>query len=241
MAGFDVKAENYDQEFTRSLVGTIQRKQVHQQLEEILRGKTDLKILELNCGTGEDIGFLKRFGEVTGTDISEPMLKIARKKNPETEFFILDFNTEFKSDKKYDLVFSNFGGLNCVSKERLSQLNNELSNLLNPNGMLIIVLISKWSLMEFLYFSFRLNFKKAFRRLNGKAYFNELPIYYYSHPETRYTFQSFTLQSIKAIGKYYTGEYMNKWGSKLNIHEPKVEEPGLLLGADHILFNFIKR
>jgi len=240
MAGFDVKAENYDQEFSHSLVGSTQRNIVHQCLHKILEGKKGLNILELNCGTGEDIPFLKKFGKVMASDVSSSMLEMARKKNPDVDFTVLDLNKTLPDNEKYDIIFSNFGGFNCISKHRLQELSAELNKILNPGGSLIIVFISKWSLIEFIYFFLRLNFNKALRRVKGKAMFNELPIYYYSIHETREIFKSFNLTSIAGIGRYYTGEYMNKWAPRLGINEPLDNSISLLYGADHILFNFVK-
>ncbi len=238
---FDAKASTYDAEFSQSLVGSVQRRLIHDFLSTLLQGKKDLEILELNCGTGEDISFLSQFGRVTASDVSSSMLEVAKKKNPDADFRLIDLNQTMPSEKKYDLVFSNFGGFNCISEERLKQLNSELYEMLKPEGKLIIVLMSKWSLVEFIYFSLRLNLKKAFRRIRGKSYFKKLPIYYYSNSATTSIFSSFNLQSKLGIGKLLAGEYMNKWAPKLRLKEPRATSPNALFGADHILFNFIRR
>lgn len=237
---FDSKADTYDAEFSQSLVGRIQRNMVHDFLQTELGGMTGLDILELNCGTGEDIPFLSQFGKVTATDISSSMLEITKQKNPETEVELIDLNQPLPSVRKYDLVFSNFGGLNCISPVRLKQLNTELHDILKPNGRLVVVVISKWSLVEFIYFLLRLNFNKAFRRIRGKSSFEKLPIYYYSRSATIKTFSSFHLQSELGVGKLLAGEYMNKWAPKLGLKEPTTTMPNTLFGADHILFNFIR-
>lgn len=241
MAGFDSKAENYDRDFSNSLVGITQRKMIHNYLNDLLKNRSDLNILELNCGTGEDIPLLKKFGKVTASDVSEMMLQVSRKKNPDVDFSIIDLSKKLQVHEKYDLIFSNFGGMNCISKERLMELNVELSEILNPGGMLLVVFISKWSLVEFVYFLLKFNFKKAFRRINGMTYFNGLPIYYYSVQETKQIFHSFTLKSAFGVGKYYAGEYMNKWGPKLGLRESAPAPASSIRGADHILFSFTKK
>jgi SAM-dependent methyltransferase len=238
---FDAKASTYDAQFSQSLVGCIQRNMVHEFLRTALLNQTDLEILELNCGTGEDVSFLSEYGKVTATDVSSSMLDITQKKNPGINVEWLDLNQPLPIGKKYDLIFSNFGGFNCIAQERLKQLNVELHHILNPNGRLIMVFMSKWSLMEFVYFSLRLNFKKATRRLRGKSYFEKLPIYYYSQSTTAAIFSSFKLESKLGIGKILSGEYMNKWAPKLRLKEPRGQSPDPLFGADHILFNFIRR
>jgi len=240
-AVFDEKAAGYDTEFTDTLVGKTQRKIIHSFMENLLRNKSGLNILELNCGTGADILFLKKYGKVKGCDVSQPMLDVAKQKNPDTEFSIVDLDQPLPNHEKYDLIFSNFGGLNCLSKERLHQLNNELFKILNPDGHLVMVFISRWSLMEFLYFSLRLNFRKAYRRKTGKTYFGDIPIYYYSPKEVRDAFGSFQFVSQMGVGKYLTGEYMNKWAPRLGIHESEHCSPHGIWGSDHILFNFIRK
>jgi ubiquinone/menaquinone biosynthesis C-methylase UbiE len=238
---FDAKASTYDSEFSQSFVGSVQRKMIHDFVGALLKGKKDLDILELNCGTGEDALFLSQFGNLTISDVSGSMLEVARKKNPGINAMLINLNQPLPTDKKYDLIFSNFGGFNCISKERLMKLDTELHQILNPNGRLIIVFMSKWSLVEFIYFSLRLNFKKAFRRIKGKSYYGKLPIYYYSQETTEHIFSSFNLQSKLSVGKLLSGEYMNKWAPKLGVKESLSTSPNALFGADHILFNFIRR
>jgi ubiquinone/menaquinone biosynthesis C-methylase UbiE len=238
---FDEKAPSYDEEFSHTLVGTAQRKIIHEFLSEQFKGRTNLQILELNCGTGEDIPVLNQFGKVTATDVSLMMLNMAKQKNPSVEFNQMDLNLPLPKDKQYDLIFSNFGGLNCLRKDRLKTLDVELHQILKPGGRLIVVFISKWSLIEFVYFALRLNFKKAFRRIRGISYFKKLPIYYYSQSATVALFSSFNLQSKVGVGKLLSGEYMNKWAPKLGIKEPPASIPKVVFGADHILFNFIRR
>ena len=55
-AAFDRIAQDYDQIFTNSLIGRAQRDAVWKVLTRTFR--TNDKILELNCGTGEDAIFL---------------------------------------------------------------------------------------------------------------------------------------------------------------------------------------
>src|SRR5436190_17085943 len=79
-------------------------------------------ILELNCGTGIDAVFFAEHGmNVHATDISEGMLNELRKKISEKNLegkittqkcSFTELN--FVVDKKFDCIFSDFGGLNCV-------------------------------------------------------------------------------------------------------------------------------
>lgn len=238
---FDNKASAYDLEFTHTYVGSYQRRQVHHILSRYFSGKHDLNILEVNCGTGEDISLLKKFGRVLATDVSPEMLKVALQKNPETTFEMLDLSKPISLNEKYDLIFSNFGGLNCINHSRLSELNSEFANHLNPGGHLIIVTMHRWSFMEWFYFMLKLNFKKAVRRIKGVSTFNHFPVYYYSKSVTKNIFNSFNLVEAKPIGVLLCGEYMNGIGRKFKMGEKWISWAWRLLGADHFLYAFKKK
>ncbi len=81
------------------------------------------KILELNSGTGIDAVFLATIGfKIHCTDISEGMLNKLNEKI--TEFNLHDHITyqqlsftelDKLHGKSFDYIFSNFGGLNCLT------------------------------------------------------------------------------------------------------------------------------
>src|SRR5690242_7730990 len=78
-AAFDCLADQYDEVFTNSLVGRAQRNIVWNALEQsILSGQ---RILELNCGTGEDaLHLARRNVSVVACDASARMIEVARRK-----------------------------------------------------------------------------------------------------------------------------------------------------------------
>lgn len=237
---FDSKASSYDAEFSKSYVGNFQRNCIHRELRKILGGKSNLSILELNCGTGEDIAILQEYGTVLATDQSTEMLKIASQKNPDCKVEVVDLNFPLTLDGKFDFIFSNFGGFNCISPQRLHDLQKECASLLKPGGRLVVVMMHKWCFTEWMYFTLRLNFKKSFRRLRGKSEFLQLPIFYYTMAATRNIFRSFKLEGIMPTGILLAGEYMNKPGRKLKMKDESLKWAFPILGADHILYNFIK-
>ena len=115
-ASFDKAASNYDDTFTKTDIGKMQRALVYAELSKHLISVQN--ILEINCGTGEDaIWFAKQNFTVTATDISPKMIEVAKSK-ANLNFSVADINsmaTTFEGEK-FDLLFSNFGGLNCLSK-----------------------------------------------------------------------------------------------------------------------------
>ena len=57
-APFDILAPDYDAVFSHSLTGSAQRWITRARLSAFLADKGPLRILEINCGTGEDACWL---------------------------------------------------------------------------------------------------------------------------------------------------------------------------------------
>lgn len=125
-------------------------------------------MLELNCGTGEDALFFAQNGfKVHGTDLSTGMLDQFEQKTAayrDAVSFEQCSYTELnalQSKGPYDMIFSNFGGLNCTGE--LDKVLSSFDDLLKPGGMATLVIISKFSLWETCLL-FKGKFKTAFRR-----------------------------------------------------------------------------
>ncbi|MHA7057565.1 class I SAM-dependent methyltransferase [Aquimarina sp. M1] len=168
---FDISASSYDNVFTNSHIGKLQRELVYNFLKNTLPENQKLDILEINCGTGHDAIWLTNQGHcLIATDISSEMISIATAKLTSTdnqpEFRQLDINkldqTEF--EHSFDLIFSDFGGLNCLSPTELENFFLSANKKLKPNGKIIGVIMPKYCIIENLYFMVKGNLKKAFRR-----------------------------------------------------------------------------
>jgi len=155
---FDHIASSYDETFTHSVIGNAQRKIVRGLLEtEIKKFNKKLSILELNCGTGHDAKWLAENGHtVLATDVSPGMINQCKLKNEHQniDFRVMAFD-EINSlaGNKYDLVFSNFGGLNCIDEAAMMKLFHEIHSLLNDNGKLVAVIMPGrclWGRLSFL-------------------------------------------------------------------------------------------
>ncbi|MEM0997437.1 MAG: methyltransferase domain-containing protein [Bacteroidota bacterium] len=171
-AAFDGIAAQYDADFTHSAVGQMQRQQVHAYLENFLTEKGKCRILELNCGTGEDARWLAERGHaVSATDLSPEMIRVATtKQSPghQLEFRTQDILGSLRAATgKYDLVFSNFGGFNCLSPEELAEAGRLLGRALAQGGHFIGVVMARTCLWESFYFGFKRDRKQAFRRRKG--------------------------------------------------------------------------
>ncbi len=94
-------------------------------------------VLDVACGTGDmAVSLVERGCTVTGVDISEEMLAIARQKAPMVTFMIADAEHLPFPDASFDAVTCAFGVRNFV---HLEQGLNEMLRVLNPGGQLVIL------------------------------------------------------------------------------------------------------
>ncbi len=177
-APFDHIATSVDTVLAPSIIGQLQRKRVWHYLEKITPQLTGLEILELNCASGEDAMLFSEKGlSILATDVSEEMLKVTIQKANQfsmqnkvsSQYLALDSLDETVFDKKFDLIFSNFGGLNSIDQESLQLLLRRIPSILAPGGRFIGVVMPKFCLSETSYELLKFRFKKAFRRLTGKG------------------------------------------------------------------------
>jgi ubiquinone/menaquinone biosynthesis C-methylase UbiE len=222
-SNFDVLAGNYDSAFTESRIGKAQRLMSRKWLLQCLTGKTGLQILEINCGTGEDACWLARQGhQVFATDRSAAMIKQAQQKavyaphNNHLSFQTCAFDQLIHRFQKeqFDLVFSNFAGLNCVSPADLFVLSSELYALLRPGGYLAAVIFGKRCVWETAYYLGKAKTKQAFRRWSNKkvdvplATGIDQPVYYYSIKQFATLLLPMQLIKQKPVGLYIPPSYM---------------------------------
>ena len=127
-------------------------------------------ILELNSGTGEDAVFFANLGhKVHATDISAGMQgvlagKIERnnlKEKISMEQCSFTSLNCLKNKGPYDLIFSNFAGLNCTRE--LDVVLNTLAPLSRTGGLVTLVILPGFCLWEMMMV-FKGKFRTAFRR-----------------------------------------------------------------------------
>jgi SAM-dependent methyltransferase len=147
---FNWLAPQYDSSFTNVPFGRRQRDVVHRRLFPLLR--PDFRVLELNCGTGHDAVLIaERGAEVVATDISSEMIRITASKAAASSagnrirlrrMAIEDLRSAEVREElgRFDLIFSDFDGLNCVSD--ISWLPEAAEALLNPSGQIMLVYIN---------------------------------------------------------------------------------------------------
>lgn len=195
-AVFDIASAQYDTDFTHSCVGKKQRDRVWSFLLKSKLLDQKLDILEVNCGTGEDALWLASKGHrVLASDISGKMVEVGQHKaamsnQTNVAFIQAGFHQleDFKSQGPFDLVFSNFGGLNCISQKDLVKFIHTSHTLLKPTGSIVAVIMPRFCIWESLYYLFKKP-SIAFRRLKEKAIAqigsDELEVFYHSPSQVK--------------------------------------------------------
>lgn len=133
----------------------------------------DSHLLELNAGTGLDASALARRGyRIHATDLASGMVAHIREKielyhlqdrltTEQISFTLLD---QLTNKTRFDAVYSNFGGLNCV--DDLTQVTRHLPHVLKRGGYAIWVIMPPICLWELARIP--QDFRMATRRLSGQ-------------------------------------------------------------------------
>jgi ubiquinone/menaquinone biosynthesis C-methylase UbiE len=255
-AAFDGIAERYDEIFTRTLIGRAQRNVVWDALTKAFSPAD--RILELNCGTGEDALFLARRGaSITACDVSPQMIAVAQRRklveapNANLQFQVLSNENlhQLHPSDRFDGAFSNFSGLNCVAD--LQQVAFTLGKLIRSNGRFLLCVSTRFCLWESLWFLAHANTQKAFRRFPGKTSAivedSTFEVRYPTVRQLRKIFAPwFRLRAIRAVGLFVPPSYVEptlRGRGKFIWLLAKVDSlfahfPLLRCTGDHVLLDF---
>ena len=174
-AAFDEIAGRYDRDWTATQIGALQRAAVWRSLDRLF-GPGD-RVLDLGCGTGADATHLANRGvQVLATDISPGMVQAtcerAEEQGLSEQISARTVGMEglmHLDAKPFDGVFSNFGALNCVRPGEMSSIAQALAKSVRPGGRLALCVMGRFCLWETVAYLPRLQPRKAFRRLSGRA------------------------------------------------------------------------
>jgi 2-polyprenyl-3-methyl-5-hydroxy-6-metoxy-1,4-benzoquinol methylase len=134
-------------------------------------GGEEPTILELNAGTGIDAAYFASRGfRVHATDIAEGMQEKLRENmwgqglsdKVTTELCSFTALDTLRERGPYDLIFSNFAGLNCTNE--LDKVLRSFAPLVKPGGQVTMAILPGFCLWETLLF-LRGRWRTAFRRL----------------------------------------------------------------------------
>lgn len=257
---FDAAAVDYDKQFSHTFTGLGQRNAVWKHLNLIFENhpKKTLNVLEINCGTGEDAIYLAQLGhQVLATDISPKMIEVAQSKLEDNlsvnlSFNVLDINSLELINDKFDVVFSNFGGLNCLSPNQLIVLSEKVKQILLPNGVFIAVIMSRKCAWEQLYFLAKRNKIQQKRRLKKNAIEinvdgQTVPTWFYNPKECIDLMRNqLSFQMVKPIGIGFPPSYLSSLFEKKPVlkgiaHTAEFffsNSSALANRADHFLITF---
>jgi len=106
-----------------------------------MEGGIKLKALDFGCGTGRSTRFLKKLGfDTVGADISTDMIKLARDFDPNSKYVLIRENgLNVFEENSFNLITAIFTFDNIPGIEHRATLLQQLGNLLNSTGTIIIV------------------------------------------------------------------------------------------------------
>jgi SAM-dependent methyltransferase len=246
---FDALAHDYDRTFTASAIGQRMRAATWRRLDALFNPGD--RVLELNCGTGEDAVHLAQRGvRVLATDQSAEMAALTRAK-------VAGLGLANRVDVRalpiedlprlpveaFDGVLSNFGGLNCVAD--LPAAARALAQLLRPGAPAVLCVMGPVVPWEWAWFLAQGQPRKALRRLSrGGASWRGLAISYPTPWRLRRAFWPWFRQTrLTAVGALVPPTYAEKWAGRhprllaaLDRCERRLETlPPLPWMADHYL------
>ena len=166
---FSKQSPKFDAEDFANPVLADLRKQVYAHVDRVI--KPNSSILELNAGTGIDAShFVSQGHRVLATDLAVGMIQQLQKR---IDYFKLHNQLSCRQlsfdrldelqGQKFDFVFSNSGGLNCI--HNLKDVTRHLAPLLHAGAHITWVIMPPVYLWEWLGL-FKGRFGSSFRRLH---------------------------------------------------------------------------
>lgn len=166
------------------LIGWVRDRVRTQAMRSMKAGES---LLELNAGTGIDSAYFAEHGlHVLATDVAAGMIAQQELKKSATtvqwETRQCSFlELEKLGDRRFDHVFSNFGGLNCT--DRLDIVLHGIDRVLRPGGTCTLVIMprfSPWEVLAALKGNFRLARRRFRERTPAQLEGLSFPCYYYA-------------------------------------------------------------
>jgi SAM-dependent methyltransferase len=217
-SAFDRGAADYDR-FTEGVIGGLLRSAVHGRLRA--RCRPGDRILEINCGTGEDAVWLARQGcHVVATDLSTGMLAVARRKveaayaTDRIDVRRIAIEAIDAQLGTFDGLLSNFGGLNCVTS--LATAMPRLAARVRPGGFAVCAIMGPAVPWEWAWFVARGRPGDAFRRFRrGGVDWRGIRVHYPSiAATTRAAAPWFVRRRVSALGCLVPPSYVESWAAR---------------------------
>ncbi|MDI6782885.1 MAG: class I SAM-dependent methyltransferase [bacterium] len=194
------------------------------------QGKT---VLDLACGTGTAAILLAKSGyQVTGIDISAPMIRIAKQKAKSAKlpvrFYCRDMRT-INFRQRYDLATCFFDAMNHLYTYRdFAQVCRNVSRVLKPNGIFIFDLNTEYGLKT----HWR-NKRSEQRKQNLRSIFRST----YNSRKKIATVTATLYITQRKRTKLITTKFMNRAYTAEQVHRA-MQNAGLALVAEYDCFTF---
>jgi SAM-dependent methyltransferase len=228
--GFDDLAASYDRAFSRTSIGALMRRAVWRRLD--VHFQAGHRVLDLNCGTGEDAVFLGRRGvQVLATDASPEMVRVATTKVADAQLSGMVRVERLAIEQlsstgpllasPFDGALSNFGGINCIAD--LEGAAAALAGCVRPGGVALLCVMGPLVPWEWIWFLLQGQPRRAFRRLQRDgAEWRGMRIQYPSIGRLRRAFAPyFRVLRVSGLGAVlpppYTGRLWSRWPVLLEI------------------------
>jgi SAM-dependent methyltransferase len=218
-AAFDALAGDYDRQFTDTVIGRRMRDVVWQRCDACFT--PGMRVLEINCGTGEDAVYLGRRGvRVLATDVSPAMVDRARAKTALAGVGALVDTAALRIEDvgpgigRFDGVLSNFGGLNCVSD--LPRAAHGLASVIARGGVALLTVMGPVVPWEWAWFLSRGEMTRATRRLTrGGTRWRDIVIRYPRPAALARAFApGFRLRRVAALGALLPPPFAEEWATR---------------------------
>lgn len=134
---FAKSAELYDTIYASLRDAEREAARIDQLIREHGRGGGN-RLLDVACGTGALIPYLRDRYRIEGLDLEPAMIEIARRKHPGIPFHLADM-ADFELGRQFDAVICVFSSIGYVkTNERLRQTADNFARHTAPGGVLIV-------------------------------------------------------------------------------------------------------
>jgi ubiquinone/menaquinone biosynthesis C-methylase UbiE len=221
---YDEDARDFEQRYEENPV--LQR--IRSSFREITEQVPFESALEIGCGPGIDVEyFASKYPErqIHAIDISPRMVELARKRCTQKDLGNVHFAAgsvedipELFPDRKFDLIFVYFGGLNTVYD--LSEAARQIRLISAPDARLVLTFVNRFYLTEIPFWLIKGRFGKAFQRItnrwSGYSDLREISSRPYSAGDVRKAFGSeFLISGRRGFSLFYPAWYRSHLLAKL--------------------------
>lgn len=222
---FDQAAPTYDQDWSDSIIGWLQRQAVWNAVDPLFVAGD--RVLDVGCGTGVDAFHLSQCGvRVHAVDVSPGMVaqvdcRIDREGLSDqvtAEVCAIEDLEGLDVEQPFDGAVSNFSPLNCV--EDLEPVAESLGRLIRPDGKLVLCVMTRFCLWETLWYPLTSQLYKAARRwrkANVTATVSssgEFDVFYHSAGEIEAALSAFRRVGDRGVGIFVPPSYLEPWAER---------------------------